>query len=54
MVPRVVYGIINTSSMGKAERELNRATKEGWELVEFRVASSWWGHHYVILVRRAA
>jgi hypothetical protein len=52
MTQRVVYGIINTSRMGKAERELNKATEAGWELVEFRVASSWWGHHYVILMRR--
>jgi len=45
------YLIINEGSRKKAEKQLNAAITEGWELVEFRTGGSLFAYEFVILIR---
>jgi hypothetical protein len=47
------YKLIDTGSDRKAEKELKKASEDGWELVEFRTGGNWLVYHYVFLLRRA-
>lgn len=52
MPERRIYSFIEARGLRRLERELNRAVEDGWQFVELRIASSFFGHHYIIVLRR--
>lgn len=46
------YKIIDTGSERKAEKELTKASADGWQLVAFRTGGNSMVYHYVFVLRR--
>ena len=48
------YKLIDTGSRKNAEKELKKASADGWEFVDFRTGGNWLVYHYVFLLRRSS
>ncbi len=48
------YKLIDTGSRKEAEKELEKASQEGWELLDFRTGGNWIVYHYVFLLKRSS
>ena len=48
------YKIIERDSDKKAEKELNEALRQGWELADFKMRRKYQSDEYIFLMRRGA
>ncbi len=48
------YKIIERDSDKKAEKELNEALRQGWELADFKMRRKYQSDDYIFLMRRGA
>jgi len=46
------YRLINEGSRDKAEKRVNEAIRDGWELAEFTTGGGSMGYEFVFLLRR--